>query len=64
MPRQLETAQEFVIALSFARLELLEVESGKRRLTECPGVEKVAGFIRQAKLQQERERESRATNSD
>jgi hypothetical protein len=37
------------LAIAFARLELLELESGKRPLTACPGVENVALAIAAAK---------------
>lgn len=40
---------EYRIALSFARLELIELEAGKRSLTECPGLENVAKYIAAAK---------------
>ena len=36
---------ELKIAIAFARLELLEVEAGKRSLLHCPGVEEVAKAI-------------------
>lgn len=37
------------IAISFARLELLELDNGRRELTQCPGIEQVAAYIADAK---------------
>lgn len=36
---------ELKIAIGFARLELLEIEAGKRELTQCPGLKRVAAEI-------------------
>ncbi len=34
---------------AFAKLELLELQAGKRSLTDCPGLEIVGNLIREAK---------------
>jgi hypothetical protein len=39
---------ELKAAIAFAKLELLEIEAGKRELTRCPGVKNVADAIRKA----------------
>ncbi len=44
------TKGELELAVAFARLELLELDHGKRALTECPGVLVVASAIREANL--------------
>lgn len=41
--------RELQLALAFARLELLELETGRRTLTQCPGLEQVAQAIAEAK---------------
>lgn len=38
----------YKVDLAFARLELLELEHGKRTLTQCPGLKAMAGHIRDA----------------
>jgi hypothetical protein len=43
------TKTELDMAIAFARLELLELDAGKRTLTQCPGVENVAKAIAEAK---------------
>jgi hypothetical protein len=43
--------RELKTAIAFAQLELLELEHGRRTLTQCPGVEKIAGAIAEAKAQ-------------
>lgn len=40
---------ELKIAIAFAQLELLELEHGRRSLTQCPGIEEVAKAIAEAK---------------
>jgi hypothetical protein len=40
---------ELKTAIAFARLELLELEHGRRTLAQCPGVENVARAIAAAK---------------
>lgn len=44
-----ELSKETLLAIAFARLELLELEAGRRTLTQCPGVENVAKAIAEAK---------------
>lgn len=48
------------LAISFARLELRELECGLRTLTQCPGVENVAAAIEEA----QRTDEDRIGNAD
>jgi hypothetical protein len=36
------TREELEVAIAFARLELLELEHGRRAITDCPGVENIA----------------------
>jgi hypothetical protein len=43
------TSKELGIAIAFARLELLELENGRRGLTQCPGIENVAKAIAKAR---------------
>ncbi len=43
------TLDELKIAIAFAQLELMELERGRRTLTQCPGLEKIAEAIRNAK---------------
>lgn len=45
---------ELRLALAFAKLEIIEVQAGKRTLTQCPGVESVAKAIAEAKAELER----------
>lgn len=40
---------ELKLAIAFAWLELLELEHGRRRLVDCPGIENVAKAIAEAK---------------
>jgi hypothetical protein len=42
------TKGELEVAVAFARLELLELDHGRRALTACPGILNVAAAIRQA----------------
>jgi hypothetical protein len=41
--------EELDVHIAFAKLELLELSHGKRTLTQCPGVERVAAEIAKAK---------------
>lgn len=36
------TGDEIRMAIAFARLELLELEHGRRGITQCPGIEQLA----------------------
>ena len=42
------------IALAFAKLEIVELQAGKRTLTECPGLENIAKYIEEAKKRGEK----------
>jgi len=46
--------------LAFAKLELLELQAGRRGLTQCPGIEAVAGAIAIAKRDAETDAQMRA----
>jgi hypothetical protein len=40
---------ELSLAMAFAKLEILEVEAGRRDLLSCPGIENLAGHIKAVK---------------
>lgn len=40
---------ELEIAITFAKLELAEVKAGIRSLCHCPGLDKIAKYIKKAK---------------
>jgi hypothetical protein len=43
------TKSDLDTALAFAKVEILELQAGKRFLHQCPGLEKVNKFIKQFK---------------
>lgn len=38
------------VDIAFARLELLELDHGRRTLTQCPGLKAMAAHIREAEI--------------
>jgi len=51
--------RELLLAVAFAKLELIELEAGRRSLLHCPGVKNVAKAITEAEEKAKAESDAR-----